>query len=279
MGNIEEYKIAKYDLKNNFEQVLNSSTDDNCISSLKRLRQFFNDNEVIKSVIEDLTKNKNPLDLNDFLVTSSHSVYFSIKEPEDIGVHILTMNELIDYLCSKKNTASQLGAFLIPRAGSNKIKYIIEHFLREVFLPLYKYINGELEKGIIIMGEKNNGNVTVNQTIHGNGNTVTYSGRDSFINGQALKETEEDLKSLIEKALQELTNVTIGDEEKDSLADDLETLSSEINEEKPKTIRFKKIKNNIDSFISSTDETLLKSVGLLGSLTSIATKIGELLTL
>ena len=79
--------------------------------------------------------------------------------------------------------------------------------------------------------------------------------------------------------MQELTNINIDEDEKESLVDDLETLKSEINEEKPKIIRFKKIKKNIDSFISSTDETLKKSVGLLDALTLITTKLNKLLSL
>ncbi len=132
------------------------------------------------------------------------------------------------------------------------------------------------------MSDKNlnlNSGIIVNQTINGDGNLVTYSARDSFVNGQALKETEDDLKLLIEKAMQELTNINIDEDEKESLVDDLETLKSEINEEKPKIIRFKKIKKNIDSFISSTDETLKKSVGLLDALTLITTKLNKLLSL
>ena len=98
------------------------------------------------------------------------------------------------------------------------------------------------------MSDKNlnlNSGIIVNQTINGDGNLVTYSARDSFVNGQALKETEDDLKLLIEKAMQELTNINIDEDEKESLVDDLETLKSEINEEKPKIIRFKKIKKKV----------------------------------
>lgn len=277
MATKEEYLLAKYDLNAYFEQVFNSSTDDNCISSLKRLRQFFNDNEVIKSIIENLTKNKTALDLDDFLVSPSYNIHFSIKEPEDIGVHILTMNELINFLCDRKNTASNLGAFLIPRTNSNKIKDIIQNFLREVFLPLYNYLNSELEKRVIIMGETNNGSITVNQTITGNGNNVSIAGRDSFVNGQALKEVEVDLKSLIEKALQELTNVNIDEDEKEELADDLETLNTEINSEEPKTVKFRKIKKSLDSFIDGADVTLKKSVSLFGTLSSIATMLNGLI--
>lgn len=51
---------------------------------------------------------------------------------------------------------------------------------------LYNESNKENEKNTII-------------NINGNGNTVKCSGRDTIINGQALKENEEDLTALIKK--------------------------------------------------------------------------------
>ncbi|MCQ4699274.1 DUF2321 domain-containing protein, partial [Paeniclostridium sordellii] len=101
------------------------------------------------------------------------------------------------------------------------------------------------------------------QTITGNGNTVTYSGRDTIINGQTLKENEGDLQNLIEKALKELTLSDISDDDKDNIVEDLEDLKKEINSEEPMERKFKKIKRNIDIAISETDSTLKKSVGLI----------------
>lgn len=127
------------------------------------------------------------------------------------------------------------------------------------------------------MDETINSNFTVHQTINGDNNIIAYSGRDSTINKQDLKEAEIDLKSLIEKALMELTEINLNEEEKEDILDDLNMLNSEINSDEPKTIRFKKIRKNIDSFISDTDETLKKSVTLFTTLTSIVTKINEIL--
>ena len=281
MATKQEYTVALYELDSKFQQVLNSGNDENSRVCLRRFKNFIETNKITKTISEDLTKGKVAVNIDEFLVQYSHNMYFNIVAPEDIGVHILTMYNLIEDICKKNITASKFGVFLLPRCDSKKIVDNLVHFLENALTPLYQYLREEIEKGQIMAEDTStlNSSITVNQTINGNGNTVTYSGRDSFINGQALKETEESLKSLIEKALQELTSVNIDEDEKDSLVDDLETLNSEINEDNPKTIRFKKIKKNIETFISSTDETLIKSVELLGTLTSITTKLSELLSL
>lgn len=281
MATKQEYILAIYELDNKFKQVLNSKNDENSRIYLRRFKSFIETNNIIKAISDDLTKGKVALSLNKFLVKYPHNMYFSIVVPDDIGVHILTMYKLIENICNKNIIASKSGVFLLPGCSSNKVVDKLFHFLNNTLKPLYQYLREELKKRKI-MSDKDlnlNSGIIVNQTINGDGNLVTYSARDSFVNGQALKEMEDDLKLLIEKAMQELTNINIDEDEKESLVDDLETLKSEINEEKPKIIRFKKIKKNIDSFISSTDETLKKSVGLLDALTLITTKLNKLLSL
>lgn len=274
MATEQEYAIALYDLDSKFRQVLSSSSDENCVTSLRRFKQFIDTNEVIKSIIVDLTKNKEAVDLSEFLFHPTTNMHFHIKEPQDTGVHILTMYKLIDEICSNRYVVSGLGRFLIPRASSNKIVDGIRNFLEQAFTPLFSYLQDELEKGKIMVQGTSNPSITV---IHGNGNTVTYSGRDSFINVQTLKETEEDLKSLISKALQELVTATIDEDDKDILADDLDILNEEINSEEPKAIKFKRVKKSLDSFIGGADETLKKSISLFSTLVSITTKLGGLI--
>lgn len=278
MATKQEYAMALYELDSKFQQVLNSANDENSRVYLRRLQNFIDTNKITKTIIEDLTKGKVAVNLDEFLVQHPHSIYFNIVSPEDIGVHILTMCDLIDEICNKKIIVSKLGGFLLPRC-INDIGYALMHFLESAFTPLYQYLREEIEKGQIMAEDTStlNKGITVNQTINGNGNTVTYSGRDSFINGQALKENEEDLKTLISKALQELVTATIDEDDKDLIADDLDVLNEELGSEEPKAIKFKKVKKSLDSFIGGADETLKKSIGLFGTLASISASINSLI--
>lgn len=272
----KELILTLHELDNYKKFVLNSTTDQNSKNNLKRFKKFIDNNKIIQSIFNNKIKCKEPVHL---IVQMPHSYFFNIEEPENLEVHMASTYYLLNEICNENEAKiSSLGCFLIPGIKSNQIKDKIQHFMVIVFKPLFEYLKKEIEREkILSMDETINSNFTVNQTINGDNNIIAYSGRDSAINKQDLKEAEIDLKSLIEKAVMELTEINLNEEEKEDLLDDLNMLNSEINSDEPKTIRFKKIRKNIDSFISDADETLKKSVTLFTTLTSIVTKINEIL--
>lgn len=274
----KQYRIAISEFKEHVNYVLESTDDSSCKSSLIRLKNFIDENEVIKSTLGSLLETTNPVNINDFLVNNTMgSYFFQVKIPVDIKVHVVTMYYCLKFICEENVSISSLGVRLVPGTKSKYIQDKIQHFVRTIFMPLFRYINNELEKGRINVEETTKGNINVTQTVSGSGNTVVFAGRDSFINGQALKENEEDLKALIQKAMKELNESNIDELEKEEIFDDLQSLSSEIESDEPKAVKFRKIKKSIDSFISGADETLKRSTGFITTLTLLATQLANLI--
>lgn len=273
----KEYSYSLKDFNSYAESVLSSTTDDECKAYLNRLKNFMESDEITNSIIKNIGRDKEPINVNDFLGDYPGEFALRVNAPIDIDVHMLSIYELINHICDQNLNLSMLGLRLKPGVKSNAVSDKIQHFTGKVFRPLFDYIERELEKGKISM-EDNKQGMVLNQTINGNGNILAYSGRDTIISGEVLKESEDDLNSLIKKAMQELTGADITEDEKEEILDDLQTLSSEISSEKPREIKFKKVKKNIDTIISGADETLKKSAGLIGTLTLIGTKLTGLIT-
>lgn len=277
MFTAQDYMNSLYDLNDCANAFFNSSSDSEFKTYLCRFKSLLNKDKLISMILNDIVKEKKSIGFDEFFKPRHEGAYWlEIKEPSDEGTHIITLIDMLDHFYNNNLSISMLAIRVKPGCGNRNISDNVRFLTIKVFMPLYSYIKKELEKGRFKMEENNKG-VVVHQHVTGNGNTVTYSGRDTIINGQALKENEEDLNSLIEKALKELTTTDITDDEKDNILEDLENLKEEVNSEEPKERKFKKIKRNIDIAISEMDETLKKSSSLIATLTLIGTKIAEII--
>lgn len=277
MFTVEDYINSLYDLNDCANAFFNSSSDSEFKTYLCRFKELLNKDKLISMILNDIVKEKESVGWDEFFKQRHEGAYWlEIKEPSDEGTHIITLIDILHYFYNNNLSISMLAIRVKPGCGNRNISDNVRFLTNKVFMPLYSYIRKELEKGRFKMEESNKG-VVVHQHVHGNGNTVTYSGRDTIINGQGLEENKEDLTSLIKKAMQELAETNITEDEKEEILDDLQTLSDEMNSDKPKEIKFKKVKKNIDAFIDEADGTLKKSAGLIATLTSIAVKIAALI--
>lgn len=274
----KQYKIAIMDLETKFGDVLYSQTPENCKVNLTNFKRFIDSDEIIKNILSDILENNTPIEKDEFMFNGRRgNSFYELRIPQNKEVYIATIYETLRYLCEEEAPLLGLAITLVPGTPSKAISDKVKHFVRQVFMPLFKYIYDALEKGRISVEENTRGNINVTQTITGSGNTVVFAGRDSIINGEILKEKQEDLKSLIQQAMNELNKANIDEEEKEELFDDLQELSTEIENTEPKGVKFRKIKKRIDSFIDGADETLKKSTSLIQTLLSLGAILSNLL--
>ena len=277
MATENQYKVTKLELCTYIQDILESQTEEVCKANLVTFKKFIDSNEIIEPILSDILKNNIPIKIEEFLKCNGGGYFFELRIPEDKKTHIATMYDTLRWLCEEDISILHLSIRITPGAKSSSYKDKIQYFIKSVFMPLFRYIDSEIEKGRISVEEKTNGSTIVNQTVSGTGNTVVFSGRDSVINIGKLKEEKEDLKALIQEAMKELDKSDIDELEKEEISDDLQTLLSEVESEEPRAVKFRKVKRNIDSFISGANETLKESSGLISTLMLLGAQLSILI--
>ncbi|MCQ4699277.1 hypothetical protein NE452_17870, partial [Paeniclostridium sordellii] len=101
----------------------------------------------ISSILNSIVENKKSIGWEEFFkIPYGRAHIREINEPSDEGTHIITLIDLLD--CFDNDTLSIDRVSLFTNSASSKnFKNRIQCSSNRIFMPLYLYINKELEKG------------------------------------------------------------------------------------------------------------------------------------
>lgn len=225
-----------------------NSVDDNADVNLSRFLKFINENELIKSFIEQKISGVE----YDFKECFGFGVngWASFNPPEDESCHIKALYDYLMFIHNDNNVNVERQA--MRYCWSNrKINVIIQNFIDMAFKPLIDFINDQLSMEMIVLDEedKTNGSNTFIQNIE----TVNGSANQQIngtINTYNTFENVEGILNTIDKLFMSLSEIkSICSDDKDDVKDDLEVVQEQLKLQSPKKKRLSKALEGIKRFV------------------------------
>lgn len=265
MIDVKKYKSIFLDFRRISSELL-TTTYNNPDTPLYRFKNYIDNDPIIKEIIDNEIKDvdydfKNCFEIKDF------GGWDYINIPVARNEHIKAMYDYLTYIVDNKlevlNVASKYHHL------GNKITDILRDFLDMAFKPLINFIVDELSKIIMIEeGEPMKGiNITGNQSVINvaDRNSTIYSNNQIAIN---------DLDKIVELCnilKKEVLNLSVEEELKENLIDDLDIVQEQMSNNVEKPNRLKRAFTNIKSFLTT-------SASLITLTTTFSDSINKLIT-
>lgn len=243
---------------------------DNATVQLMRFKHYIDSNAIISSIIQDEISGINYDFKKCFLI--DNSTQKEINPPIDESFHLKAQYDYICYLCSNEMYIRNIAYGFIHRSGS--WNDIVRDFLDSAFKHLVDFIIDSLSKKIMLLEEdKPMGNIT--QNIDKNYGAVNAAGRDVRSYSSTTINNISEIKELIEKLLPNISGGQLNEAEKEDLADDLDTISEQIESNKPKVSRIRKAYENIKAFVVKASKGAATTALLLSDWQKLIEKLEE----
>lgn len=274
MEELQEYRKISLDFRRNSSNMLNTKYDDGLLY-LIRFKEFIDKNDTIRQILEDLWIDL-PKDFNEKLVSEDNNSgwnHFSI--PVDESKHLKLCYDYLNKIIEDDVDLAGLScAFLLT--SSKKFNDKIREFLKKAFKPLVDYINDQLSQKIMELTGVNQVMSQITQNIENNYGTASAvgTGTISSVNNVSMADAET-IKNLCLDILKDLPGLDVlSEDDKEILADDIETIQSEVSSDSPKKIRLKKAWTSIQGFLSKIPAGL----GIAFQLVELGEKLSSLLS-
>lgn len=274
MEELQKYRKISLDFRRNSSNMLNTKYDDGLLY-LIRFKEFIDKNDTIRQILEDLWIDL-PKDFNEKLVSEDNSSgwsHFSI--PVDESKHLKLCYDYLNKIVEDDVDLAGLScAFLLT--SSKKFDDKIREFLKKAFKPLVDYINDQLSQKLMELTGVNQAMSQITQNIENNYGTASAvgTGTISLVNNVSMADAET-IKNLCLDILKDLSGLDVlSEDDKEILADDIETIQSEVSSDSPKKIRLKKAWASIQGFLSKIPAGL----GVAFQLVELGEKLSSLLS-
>lgn len=245
MSNLRELRALSLDFRRLSSGFLNS-TDDNASTMIQRFKVFIDGKQFVRDLIHN-TIDGVEYDYDDCFKSQEHSGWSEVVPPIDEAFHVKAMYDYLGAIAD--NGGNVCGAAMSYYCSSRKIDDIIQSFVDEAFKPLIDFVVDSISKEIMLLEEdaktaapamlQNIG--TVNGTVVQGTGSITSTNTTISNDVQAILQMIERLTPAVDK-------MDIDEADKDSIKDDLEVISEQLNSASPKKNRLQKSLSGIKKF-------------------------------
>lgn len=274
MSELKELKQTSMEFRRASSNMLRTVYNDEN-TYVVRFKQYIDDNHIVKDIIASKIANSN-FDFRECFDTGNMSGWKEINIPTNENDHIKAMYDyLTDIVENEVSVNATSMSYLI---SSNKLNDMKQNFIEIAFLPLINFIIDSLSMRIMLLEEKPE-RTNFTQNIGTNYGTTNMAKENiSSINNVKTQEISE-ICDIISKIQKILTNITIDEQVKDEIIDDLEIVNEQVVLEEPNKTRLKKAFNNIKSFLTGTKDAMVLGVELAAIAPVFIEKAGEFIQL
>lgn len=268
---IVEYRKISQAFRRVASNMLTTKYDDGNIH-LIRFRKFIQENELINNIVQEKIQDVDYDYKKDFIVEDGGWSIISI--PIDESNHVKAMFDyLIDITNEEEDIRWRAHKFC---HGSGKWNDIIREYLDKAFKPLVDFIVDSLSMEMIGM-ETVKQETHIHQNINTNYGTASIAqGNIDSINNVTSNDIQE-VRKLVESLKTLIIKEEIGEEVKEGIVDDLETIEEEVNSEKPKHIRIKKACQGLKNFAAKIPQGIAKATVIAAQCVELYEKLKPLI--
>ena len=240
--NYSEIRKLSLEFRRLSSNLLNSNMD-NADVNLSRFLKFINENEFIRSVINQKISGVKYNFKDCFKIDENDWSDFDF--PTDESQHIKAQYDYMSYIDENEKISVESQA-LSYCWSDRKINIMIQ----KAFKPLIDFINDQISMEMIIMDEErkiNAGNTFIQniETLNGSATQQT----SGTINNYNKNNDVSDMLLLIDKIISSLSNLSeIEDTDVENVRDDLEVIQEQLSLSAPKKNRLTKALNGIKKF-------------------------------
>ncbi|KUP25777.1 hypothetical protein [Paenibacillus sp. DMB5] len=268
--NLTELRLLSLDFRRVSSNMLMPDADTATVQ-LRRFKSYIDSSPAIATIIQERIQGVEYDFKQCFLIEGSGWHY--IEPPVDEVSHLKAQYDFMTFLCTENIDVKGIAHSFLHNKGN--WTDIVRQFLDKSFKPLVDFVVDALSKRIMLLeGDKVMGNIY--QNIGNNYGNVNAAGRDVTYSGNISDNDISEIKALIEKLLPTIQGIDLTEEEKESLTDDLETISEQLDSPKPKFPRLKKAMENIKGFVDDTSKGAVVATAWLTDWQELVTKLGEL---
>lgn len=256
--NYSEIRKLSLEFRRLSSNLLNSNMD-NADVNLSRFLKFINENEFIKSVINQKISGVKYNFKDCFKIDENDWSDFDF--PTDEAQHIKAQYDYMSYIDENEKISVESQA-LSYCWSDRKINIMIQKFVDKAFKPLIDFINDQISMEMIIMDEErkiNAGNTFIQniETLNGSA-TQQVTGT---VNNYNENKDISDVLLLIDKIISSLPDLSeIEDTEVENVKDDLEVIQEQLIQSAPKKKRLTKALNGIKKFANDFSMKLAVSL-------------------
>mgnify|MGYP004517514339 FL=1 len=236
---------------------LNSTMDD-CDVNLERLFNYIETSTYVQEIVHGVVDN---VDFDFRSCFPSHaSDWLEMSIPPKLEDHLKAQYDYMKYICTTDSVNVQ-GEALQYYYGKKKINDMIQSFAESAFKPMIDYIVDALaEKTILAEVENPHSAGTYIHNVQG---AVIANNTGSVQINQTINPDAEKLLQMIQAAVPILSDSGDTSETLESIKDDLDSITEQLQSEHPKKSRIKKALDGIKGFAgdvcSDTASTMLSA--------------------
>ena len=245
---------------------LNSTMDD-CDVNLERLFNYIETSTYVQEIVHGVVDN---VDFDFRSCFPSHaSDWLEMSIPPKLEDHLKAQYDYMKYICTTDSVNVQ-GEALQYYYGKKKINDMIQSFAESAFKPMIDYIVDALaEKTILAEAENPHSTGTY---IHNMQGAIIANNTGSIQINQTINPDAEKLLQMIQAAGTILSNSGDTSETLESIKDDLDSITEQLQSEHPKKSRIKKALDGIKGFAGDVCSDTA-STALSGALVAAASKV------
>lgn len=235
-----------------------NSTRDNCDVNLERLFGYIETSVYVREIVHGVVDD---VDFDFRSCFPSHaSDWREMAIPQKAEEHLKAQYDYMKYICTNDKVNVENEAFHYYY-GMKKINDMIQSFAESAFKPMIDYIVDALaEKTILAEAENPHSGGTY---IHNMQGAVIANNTGSVQINQTINPDADKLLQMIQAAVPILSNSGDTSETLESIKDDLDTITEQLQSEHPKKSRIKKALDGIKGFAgdvcSDTASTMLST--------------------
>lgn len=254
MSNLMELKKISIEFRRLSSNLL-CSGEDNADANLFRFKEYIDKTEVVLNIIKKKINNTE-ITFSDCFPVEGNG-WCEVYIPKEESKHIKAIYDLIEYI-----TTNEISVYKIAfryHCSSRKIRDIIQNFLNISIKPLIDYVIDEISKEMIIEEECSMAGVNINgadnSTI-----SIAYGSTQNVTSN--INSNNNDISKAIDSIKEELKKSQIGEEEKESIEDDLDVIKEQVQNSIEKPTRLKKAYTNLVNFLESSAGVVAKTTAL-----------------
>lgn len=250
-------KIESFKFRRVASNFLNSTMDD-CDVNLERLFNYIETSTYVQEIVHSVVNNVD-FDFRSCF-PSRDSDWLEMSIPPKVEAHLKAQYDYMKYICTTDSVNVQ-GEALQYYYGKKKINDMIRSFAISAFKPMIDYISDALAEMIILVEAENSH--SAGTYIHNVQGAVIANNTGSVQINQTINPDADKLLQMIQAAVPVLSNSGDTSETLESIKDDLDSITEQLQSEHPKKSRIKKALDGIKGFAgdvcSDTASTMLST--------------------
>jgi hypothetical protein len=240
---------------------------------VKRLYAYLNEQPIIQDIISKKIAGSD-YDCEQFVDPASHMGHGNkVNIPVNEADHIKAMYSLLGELAGSENQSMIGIAMSFHYTSSRKFDDIIQSFLEKVFKPLIDFIVDALSKEMMVL-EQSKLTPQFNQHIEHNYGTANVG--ETITSTNIVQQSDlQEILSLITTLKSEIENSSVGEQEKESVFDDLDVIKEQAEADTPKPSRLKKAISGIKTFVAGATGGATAATALVVSANTLVEKLEQ----